>query len=108
MSSVQLMTWCVSSVRMRLLLCVSSLLMQTHVATVCANTHQHTENCVSSVSMSTHVCVCVCGVVCLGICVCMLAQKISSPDCDHPPHSSERIYATGRTGPVSYGGGGGY
>ena len=63
------MTWCVSSVRMRLLLCVSSLLMQTHVATVCANTHQHTrKNCVSSVSMSTHVCVCVC------VCVCVRAR----------------------------------
>ena len=41
-SSVQLMTGCVSSEMMRLLLCVSSLLMQTHVATLVAihtNTH---------------------------------------------------------------------
>ena len=36
--------------------------------------------------------VCVYGVVCLGMCVQLLARKISAPDCDHPPHSSERIY----------------
>ena len=34
-------------------------------------------------------------VIVFSVCVCMLARKISAPDCDHPPppHSSERIYA---------------
>ena len=47
-SSVQPMTWCVSSVMMRLLMCVSSLLMQTQVVTVCADTHQYTRKKIRS------------------------------------------------------------
>ena len=39
------------------------------------------------------VCACACGVV--GIMCASVARKISAPDRDHPPHSSERLYATG-------------
>ena len=62
--------------------------------------------------MDRRPCVCVCVCVCVGVCVracvrarvcvwcsvswyvCACSRKISAPDCDHPPHSSERIYAT--------------
>ena len=83
------MTWCVSSVRMRLLLCVSSLLMQTHVATVCANTHQHTQKklghrfecrhmyvsarvrCVCVLCVRAGVCARLCACVCVGVRACI-------------------------------------
>ena len=46
--------------------------MQTHVATVCANTHQHTEKIRSSVGMPARICVCVC--VCK-VCLCVSVLK---------------------------------
>ena len=91
MSSVQPMTWRVSSVMMRLLMCVSSLLMQTQVVTVCADTHQYTLKKISVngflASTCSGVCLCVCVCVCLCVCVCVCVTHresgciMSCPQC---------------------------